>query len=76
MNVKSNASFSVQLQVHLRSHTNERPFVCNLCNAGFTIKTNLERHLKTRHGTVSGRILRKDVFTNYQLMIRQTDILN
>ena len=42
----------LQLLVHTRSHTNERPFHCDSCPAGFTIKTNLDRHLKTRHPQV------------------------
>ncbi|KIJ56180.1 hypothetical protein M422DRAFT_774031 [Sphaerobolus stellatus SS14] len=36
-------------QIHLRSHTAERPFVCQWpgCARAFTVKGNLTRHLRT-----------------------------
>lgn len=34
---------------HLRSHTDERPFTCDLCPEKFTTNGNLTKHVDTRH---------------------------
>ncbi|XP_022246062.1 sal-like protein 3 [Limulus polyphemus] len=38
---------SSALVIHIRSHTKERPFRCNLCNRGFTTKGNMKQHMLT-----------------------------
>lgn len=35
------------LDIHYRSHTKERPFVCTTCNRGFSTKGNLKQHMLT-----------------------------
>ncbi|CAK8694509.1 unnamed protein product [Clavelina lepadiformis] len=39
------------LEIHLRSHTKERPFLCRVCERGFTTKGNLKQHLLTHNIT-------------------------
>lgn len=38
------------LRQHLRQHTFERPFICNICRANFTRQTSLSNHVKNEHG--------------------------
>ncbi|CDQ96038.1 unnamed protein product [Oncorhynchus mykiss] len=35
------------LDIHYRSHTKERPFICTGCNRGFSTKGNLKQHMLT-----------------------------
>ncbi|XP_068622161.1 zinc finger protein ZFP2-like [Battus philenor] len=42
---------SYSLQVHERTHRNERPFLCEICNTSFGTNSSLKRHLKVSHST-------------------------
>lgn len=44
-----NKTFACQsaLDIHYRSHTKERPFICTACNRGFSTKGNLKQHMLT-----------------------------
>nr|VZI03177.1 unnamed protein product [Spirometra erinaceieuropaei] len=46
-------SSNSSLERHLLTHTNHRPFVCNLCDKAFTTNGNLSRHRRTSHQLAS-----------------------
>ena len=37
------------LKAHLKTHAHERPHACDLCDARFTRRGDLERHIKVVH---------------------------
>ena len=42
--------YRYQMLMHIRTHTNEKPYKCHICNKGFTRAENLKIHHRSHSG--------------------------
>ncbi|WP_330924099.1 C2H2-type zinc finger protein [Candidatus Sororendozoicomonas aggregata] len=45
-------SSSRALNIHFRTHTGEKPFICNICNRRFRVEHNAKSHVTTQHSGI------------------------
>ncbi|XP_069701197.1 uncharacterized protein [Periplaneta americana] len=42
-------SFNHGLQVHMRTHSGDKPYPCSECDMAFTVRSTLNKHVKSKH---------------------------
>ncbi|XP_018649310.1 putative zinc finger protein [Schistosoma mansoni] len=68
----SELSSNSSLERHLLTHTNHRPFNCNLCDKAFTTNGNLSRHIRTSHQAKATTIVL--IYKNHR--VKSSDLNN
>ncbi|KAK4997055.1 hypothetical protein LTR28_014095 [Elasticomyces elasticus] len=48
------------LKRHVRTHTQERPYICQLCNRAFSRSDNLAQHRRTHESQANGELVGLD----------------
>merc|ERR1719422_2051118 len=64
------------LEIHMRSHTKERPFKCPDCDRGFTTKGNLKQHQAIHNNSPKGENKHDDEMDTQDNDSRNESILN